>query len=335
MGGINSRRSSPARTSYQQNVTQTRLCITWFRRCSARVIPLNSRTRRQQASGPAQGPPGTQSVAGPRTLRVGNSASVQVRGRKVQHRGGLIKIRRTSLAGSVVAMRAACRLMQHSCGSARHKRSAVRTSRSAHLLHRSSKVRLRRGYLWLLFLQALRHFCSVGGPRFAAVRPRQKHRKAFRAARVRPSRPLAQTVSVITDLFGSIRRRPESALPATDCAVSPASASLPGTPIRRSVPVRVHPGTPLDRQCVAHSLGPSRPRPRRPSSHPSRRSLPLLQGACSLPSAALQSPPPQHSRPPPRPRSTSFRALWHCQTLSRRPQIPRTQPRRLRDWTAP
>ena len=50
--------------------------------------------------------------------------------------------------------------------------------------------------------------------------------KAFRAGRIRPSRPLAQTVSVIADLFGSIRRRPESALPATDCAgLRPASAS--------------------------------------------------------------------------------------------------------------
>ena len=47
--------------------------------------------------------------------------------------------------------------------------------------------------------------------------------------------------------------------------------------------------------------GPSRPRPRRPSAHTHRRSLPLLQGACSLPSAALQSPPPHTSRPPPWP----------------------------------
>ena len=38
-------------------------------------------------------------------------------------------------------------------------------------------------------------------------------------------------------------------------------------------------------------FGPSRPRQRRPSASPQRRSLPLLQGASSLPSAALQSPP--------------------------------------------
>ena len=41
----------------------------------------------------------------------------------------------------------------------------------------------------------------------------------------------------------------------------------------------------------AHSFGPFRPRPRRPSAFPQRRSLPLLQGALRLPSAALQSPP--------------------------------------------
>ena len=70
--------------------------------------------------------------------------------------------------------------------------------------------------------------------------------KAFRAGRIRPSRPLAQTVSVIADLFGSIRRRPESALPATDCAVPHASTSLPPASIRWTVPVRVEGRTPLE-----------------------------------------------------------------------------------------
>ena len=131
-------------------------------------------------------------------------------------------------------------------------------------------------------------------------------------------------------------RRQSPDKPALDCAgLRSASASWRCTSIRRSVPVREVRHLPHQRQCHAHSFGPSRPRPRRPSSHPSRRSLPLLQGAQGLPSAALQSPPPPHTRPPPRPRSTSFRALWHCQTLSRHPQSPRTPSRRLRDWTAP
>ena len=161
--------------------------------------------------------------------------------------------------------------------------------------------------------------------RIAAVRPRQKRRKAFRAARVRPSRPLAQTLSDSAD-----------APSAKDCAgLRPASASWRRTPIRRSVPVREDRHLPHQRLCVAHSFGPSRPRPRRPSSHPRCRSL---SGSGSLrspsPCAAKARQPP-HTRPLPRPRSTSFRALWHCQTLSRHPQNPRTQSRRLRDWTAP
>lgn len=55
-----------------------------------------------------------------------------------------------------------------------------------------------------------------------------------------------------------------------------------------------------NRQCQAlrprasylqSSSGPFRPRPRRESAHPQRRSLPLFQGALRLPSTALQSPP--------------------------------------------
>ena len=46
----------------------------------------------------------------------------------------------------------------------------------------------------------------------------------------------------------------------------------------------------------AHSFGPFRPRPVRPSVHPQRRSLPLFQGAQGLPSTALQSPPPQRCK---------------------------------------
>ena len=232
-------------------------------------------------------------------------------------------------------MRASCRLTQLRCWvvPGRDSSSSAGSVRRVPSLH--SSVRLRRGQTWPLFLQALRHFSLRAVLADAAVRTQLKRHKAFRAARIRPSRPLAQTVSVIADLFGNIRRRPESALPATDCAVAPASSLWRSSPIRGPVPVRENRCTPLDSKCVAHSFGPSRPRPRRPSSRPSRRSLPLLQGACSLPSAALQSPPPRHTRPPPRPRSTSFRALWHCQTLSRHPHNPRTTARRLRDWTAP
>ena len=218
-------------------------------------------------------------------------------------------------------MRASCRLTQLRCWVAPGRDSSSSAGSVRRVPSLRSSVRLRRGQTWPLSLQALRHFSLRAVLADAAVRTQLKRRKAFRASRTRPSRPLAQTVSVIPALFQGTSPFHKTVLPATDCAVTPASVLLPGTPIRRSVPVRVHPGTPLDRQSVAHSLGPSRPRPRRPSFHPSRRSLPLLQGVCSLPSAALQSPPPPHTRPPPRPRSTSFRALWHCQTLSRRESL--------------
>ena len=39
------------------------------------------------------------------------------------------------------------------------------------------------------------------------------------------------------------------------------------------------PSSPASTLARAHSFGPSRPRPRRPSAHTHRRSLPLLQGA--------------------------------------------------------
>jgi hypothetical protein len=81
--------------------------------------------------------------------------------------------------------------------------------------------------------------------------------------------------------------------------------------------------------------GPSRPRPVRPSA---THSVGLFRCSrepkVSLPRRS-RARRPHTSRPPPRPRSTSFRALWHCQTLSRHPQGPHTKSRRLRDWTAP
>ena len=81
--------------------------------------------------------------------------------------------------------------------------------------------------------------------------------------------------------------------------------------------------------------GPSRPRPVRPSA---THSVGLFRCSrepkVSLPRRS-RARRPHAARPPPRPRSTSFRALWHCQTLSRHPQGPHTKSRRLRDWTAP
>ena len=91
--------------------------------------------------------------------------------------------------------------------------------------------------------------------------------EVFRAGRGQPFRLLAQTVSVCS------ASKPQPKLPQT----------APGAWCQALRPRAFY---------LRSSSGPFRPRPRRPSAAPSRRSLPLLQGACSLPSAALQSPPP-------------------------------------------
>ena len=56
--------------------------------------------------------------------------------------------------------------------------------------------------------------------------------EVFRAGRRQPFRLLAQTVSVIADLLSGIRLRPESALPATDCA----GRTVPGLTAKSLLP---------------------------------------------------------------------------------------------------
>ena len=77
-------------------------------------------------------------------------------------------------------------------------------------------------------------------------------------------------------------------------------------------------GLRLQRSTAVRASEPSRLRAGMPSVLPHRRSLPLLQGALRLPSAALQSPPSPH-----------------CQTRSRLAQTPPHRSCRLRDWTVP
>ena len=105
---------------------------------------------------------------------------------------------------------------------------------------------------------------------------------------MQPSRLLAQTVSGIADPFDSLRYRPESALPATDCAGGKCQA------------------TPSTSYCNSRN-GPSRPRPRRESVlRTSCRSLPAagsLRSPVRCPFKARQS---HTARHPPGPRSTRF-----------------------------
>ena len=114
----------------------------------------------------------------------------------------------------------------------------------------------------------------------------------FRAARTQPSRLLAQTVPVIAPGHQDLWPRCPSTLPATDCAVTPASRVLSlcfYSEVSASSRGPLYPAS----TSVPRSQGePFRLRPRRPSATPSRRSLPLFQGAQGLPSTALQSPPP-------------------------------------------
>ena len=114
--------------------------------------------------------------------------------------------------------------------------------------------------------------------------------KAFRAARTRPSRPLAQTVSVIVPGHQDLRPCCPSTLPATDCAVAPASAVLRCASIRRSVPVRVDRCTPHQRLCALTLLGRSGPGPGGRLPNPSAACLCRGLGACGLPALAPSKP---------------------------------------------
>ena len=120
-------------------------------------------------------------------------------------------MRPSSLAGSLRAVRAVRRLMQHSCGSAQSRTPPVLTSSPGSVRACSSKVRLRRASTWPLFLQALWPSAYADVLRRYRTHPlrsrvRRLHtplasgHKAFRAARKQPGRLLAQTVSVLPSL---------------------------------------------------------------------------------------------------------------------------------------
>ena len=111
--------------------------------------------RRRRTSSPLQGPPGTRPVRGLRTLR-----SAKCRARSPSSR-----CESPVLAFSVRAVRVVLRLTQLHCWVAPSPEVSSPASGPAHFLRSRSSVRLRRGQTWLLFLQALRHFCSAGGPR--------------------------------------------------------------------------------------------------------------------------------------------------------------------------
>ena len=152
----------------------TRIMLRYYVRPSIHRHPLGRSARRQERSF-APGPSSalarrkTPHFAGPRP----QSARPYQGSRKRE-------------PSSLAPPFSSCRRVQHSCGSARCQRSCVGASPPHHLRPRSSKVSLRLGSTWPLFLQASagkNPARSLPGVQDTAVRIR--------------SRPLAQRVSAI------------------------------------------------------------------------------------------------------------------------------------------
>ena len=174
-------------------------------------------------------------------------------------------------------------------GSLPLRKPAVGTSPPARLLRSRSSVRLRRGYTCLLFLHT-----SAGKNPAGSVPGRQDT-----AVRIR-SRLLAQTVSGF-----------RYAAPATDCA----GGMVPGL-----TAMNVFPSI---RQWAVPAQAPEGVCP------PTTSVSSAVPGSLASPFHGAPEPAAPHAaRHPPGPRSTSFRALWHWQTHSRRTRPP-LQPSRL------
>jgi len=201
-------------------------------------------------------------------------------------------------------MRAVLRLMQLRCWvvPGRDSSSSASSVRRVPSLH--SAVSLRLVNTWPLFLQALRHFCSAGGPRVRSASLRSVLGKNAAKPSGRPgSGPAARW------------RRQSPDKPALDCAGSrSASASVRCTLIPGTMPVREERRTPHPRFPALTPLG--RPGPGRGGRLPTAQCR-SLSGSGSLRSpspCAAKAHHPSRSRPPPRPRSTAFRALGHLET---------------------
>ena len=271
----------PAKTAYRASDYTIRIMLSVSVGAVRRSYLRISRARRRRTGSPPQGPPGTRSVGGLRTLRSFVEPASRIpaplrqssqaagalettafapffdrdvsgmRGRKVQGTNTVSKMRRASLAISLSAVREVRRLMQHSCGSARHLQSCGRTSLPHHFRHRSSKVEFNLaaippGPLGLpLARQATKSLPGVQDTAVPAVGAASVSHcvRQFRPAACPGRRPARHT------LRGSLRINVVAS-----CLYSTDSARERG---------RLYPARPSELR--SHG-GPSRPRPRRPSA---------------------------------------------------------------------
>jgi len=202
--------------------------LSLLRRWGAEVLPSNSRARRRQASSPPQGPPASRPVGGLRTFREcfgtgikilgslhpqseqppATSASFFVsegegmRGRKVQARTPSSKCQGRAVAFSRSAVREACRLRRFAWGRPGAKGRVSEQVRHTTFVtvpprYGSAVVKPARysSTPCDLSTSVRSSPCVRSRSRIAAVRTRLQGHKVFRAGRIRPSRPLAQSVS--------------------------------------------------------------------------------------------------------------------------------------------
>ena len=228
-------------------------------------------------------------------------------------------VRPASLDFSVGGMRASCRLMQHpllgrSLSVSQQSGQARQLAYSAPLLGKPSAcsylAAIPPGTASLRLPKCQGAFEQRG---CSAPSTFSRLRLAEPSGRPGGSRPHSlPPAGVACVRFVSLR--------ATPCPGRPASTLLCSTPILQSVPVREHRPAPPRRQCRAHKMSRSdsgrgcRLFPLRVRSPPLCRRAPKGSLRCSAAEPVL----PHRTRPPPRPRSASLRALWHCQTLGRR-----------------
>ena len=250
-----------------------------LRQCGAEVLPSNSRVRRRRTSSPPQGPPASRPVGGLRTLRILRENVSASSGRAPPAVGIAARDFRfeARIRMNEVFVGAKCNHAYRQCYSRVRspQEASVQCGQSSAL--RSSAAGSFQA-VTPLPPQAPSEESRPSTPRYGSAvfipacysstpPPGRIPPEVFRAGRGQAFRLLAQTVSVCS------ASKPQPKLPQT----------APGAWCKALRPRAFY---------LRSSNGPSRPRPRRPSAHAHRRSLPLLQGACSLPSAALQSPPP-------------------------------------------